>query len=317
DALGNLEPGPRFAALEQYVAAPSDRPRYELARRIAGVFDQYLVYRPDWIRRWEEGGDRHWQAELWRRLVAGRPEKHRVRLLDELVEALEHGALTGGALPPRVLVFGVPAMAPAYVAILGKLARTIDVDAYLLAPTPKYAGALVTERQLSLFTKTIDADLAHLEVGNPLLAGLGKQGTEFRDVILRENPQEIDAWVPPDDGTILGAVQADVFAIEHRGTKTHPATPRDDDGSIQVHACHGPMREVEVLHDQLLALFDRHPSITPPDVVVMMPDVETYAPCIEAVFGTAPQSRYIPYSVADRSLRAERPLVDAFLALLE
>src|SRR5436190_1766110 len=143
DALGNLEPGPGFAALRAYVAAPSDRPRYELARRIAGVFDQYLVYRPDWIRRWEEGGDRHWQAELWRALVAGRPEKHRVRLLDELVAALDRGPLPAGALPRRVLVFGVPAMAPAYVAILGKLARTIDVDAYLLAPTPKYAGALV------------------------------------------------------------------------------------------------------------------------------------------------------------------------------
>jgi exodeoxyribonuclease V gamma subunit len=317
DALGSLEPGPRFAPLAQYVDAPSDRPRYDLARRIAGVFDQYLVYRPGWIREWEEGKGRHWQAELWRKLVAGRPEKHRVRLLDELVAALDLGPLTAGALPPRVLVFGIPAMAPAYVAILGKLARTIDVDAYLLAPTPNYAGGLVTPKQYSLFERTLDAERAHYEVGNPLLAGLGRQGTEFRDVIARENPHEIDAWVPPDDGTILGAVQADVFAIEHRGSKAHPATAREDDGSIQVHACHGPMREVEVLHDQLLALFDRHPTLTPPDVVVMMPDVETYAPCIEAVFGTAPESRYIPYSVADRSVRAERPLVDAFLALLE
>jgi exodeoxyribonuclease V gamma subunit len=208
-------------------------------------------------------------------------------------------------------------MAPAYVAILGKLARTIDVDTYLLAPTPKYAGALVTPRQLSLFEQTGDAERAHLEVGNPLLAGLGKQGTEFRDVIQREDPHEIDAFVAPDDRTILGAVQADIYAIEHRGSAKQVATTREDDGSIQVHACHGPMREVEVLHDQLLALFDRHPSITPPDVVVMMPDVETYAPCIEAVFGTAPAERHIPYSIADRSLRAERPLVDAFLALLE
>jgi exodeoxyribonuclease V gamma subunit len=317
DALGSLEAGARFEPLAAYVDAPSDRPRYELARRIAGVFDQYLVYRPDWIRRWEEGRDRHWQAELWRRLVEGRPEKHRVRLLDELVAALDRGPLQSGALPSRVLVFGVPAMAPAYVAILGKLARTIAVDAYLLAPTPKYAASLVTPRQLSLFERTIDAERAHLEVGNPLLAGLVKQGAEFRDVILRENPHEIDAYVPPDDATILGAVQADIYAIEHRGSEKHPPTPRPDDATIQVHACHGPMREVEVLHDQLLAIFDRHPDLTPPDVVVMMPDVETYAPCIEAVFGTAPAERHIPYSIADRSLRAERPLVDAFLALLE
>src|SRR5215510_7449441 len=105
DALGNLEPGPRFAALAAYVAAPSDRPRYELARRIAGVFDQYLVYRPDWIRDWEGGKGRGWQPDLWRQLVADRPEKHRVRLLDELVAALDRGPLPARALPPRVFVF--------------------------------------------------------------------------------------------------------------------------------------------------------------------------------------------------------------------
>jgi exodeoxyribonuclease V gamma subunit len=317
EVLGRLEPEPRFAALAEYVATPSDRPRYELARRIAGVFDQYLVYRPDWIRCWEAGGDRHWQAELWRGLVAGRREAHRVHLLDALVAALERGPLPQEALPHRVLVFGVSALPPAYVAVLGRLAATLDVDAYLLAPSPEYARELVTAGRLAQLSLTFDAEREHFEVGNPLLAGLGRQGAEFRDVVGEWNPHTIDAWVPPDDATILGAVQADVYALEHRGSVKHPATPRPDDGSIQVHACHGPMREVEVLHDQLLAIFDRHPALAPPDVVVMMPDVETYAPCIEAVFGTAPRERFIPYTIADRSLRAERPLVDAFLALLE
>ena len=317
EALGRLEPGPTFAPLAFYVDGPSDRPRYELARRIAGVFDQYLVYRPNWIRNWEAGRDRGWQPELWRRLVAGRNEAHRVHLLDALVEALDRGPVPAGALPSRVLVFGVPAMPPAYVAILGRLAATIDVEAYRLAASPEYTRELVTPRELARRTASIDAEQAHLEVGNPLLAALGRQGAEFRDVIDEWSPHAVDAWVAPDDTTILGAVQADIFAVRHRGSPPTTATPRDDDGSIQVHACHGPMREVEVLHDQLLALFDRHPGLAPPDVVVMMPDVETYAPCIEAVFGTAPPKRYIPYSIADRSLRAERPLVDAFLALLE
>jgi GNAT superfamily N-acetyltransferase len=107
-----------------------------------------------------------------------------------------------------------------------------------------------------------------------------------------------------------------VYHVRDRGTATMPATPHADDGSIQVHACHGPMREIEVLHDQLLALFDRHPDLEPSDVVVMIPDVERYAPCIEAIFGTAPPERAIPYTIADRSLRAERPLARAFLELL-
>jgi exodeoxyribonuclease V gamma subunit len=314
-ALDGLEPGPRIAALQAYLEGSSDRSRYELARRIAGVFDQYLVYRPDWIRRWEAGGEVHWQAELWRRLVAARPgATHRVHLLDELVAALGRGALTRAGLAERLFLFGIPAMPPAHLAVFGRLAAQMDLDAYVLAPSREYASGLVTERQRA---RAPDPERAHLEVGNPLVAALGRQGAEFRDLLVEWDPHTIDAWIEPDEATILGALQADMHHLRHRGTDEFPATPRADDGSVQVHACHGVMREVEILHDQLLALFDRDPTLSPSDVVVMTPDIEAYAPCIEAVFRTAPPERAIAYTIADRSVRAERPLVDAFLALLE
>jgi exodeoxyribonuclease V gamma subunit len=317
DVLGRLEASPRFATLHAYVDGDGDRPRWELARRIAGVFDQYLVYRPDWIRRWEAGEGEEWQPELWRRLVAARAEPHRVRRLDALVAALAEGSIEGAALPDRVFVFGVPVMPPAWVAVLGHLAARIDVDAYLLSPSPEYWRELVTEREIAGRTRTIDAERAHLETGNPLLVGLGRQGAEFQDLMAEWDPHTIDDFVAPDETTLLGTVQADIHATRDRGSLAGGAGAHADDGTIQVHACHGPMREVEILYDQLLGLFDRHPDLGPSDVVVMMPDVEAYAPCIDAVFATAPRERAIPYSIADRSLRAERPLVAAFLALLE
>jgi exodeoxyribonuclease V gamma subunit len=107
-------------------------------------------------------------------------------------------------------------------------------------------------------------------------------------------------------------LQADILDLRYEKT---PAVP--DDPSIQMHACHGVLREVEVLHDQLLALFDADPSLGPADVVVMTPDIEAYAPAIDAVFGTVPAARKIPFTVADRNLGAASPLVRAFLDLLE
>jgi exodeoxyribonuclease V gamma subunit len=78
------------------------------------------------------------------------------------------------------------------------------------------------------------------------------------------------------------------------------------------------MRELEVLHDQLLAMFDADPALTPRDILVTMPDVERYAPFIEAVFG-APESRQlaIPFTIADRTVRAENCLADTLLDLLD
>ena len=52
----------------------------QLARQIANVFDQYITYRPDWIRDWERGAaasldprtepDLEWQISLFRALRA-------------------------------------------------------------------------------------------------------------------------------------------------------------------------------------------------------------------------------------------------------
>ena len=85
---------------------------------------------------------------------------------------------------------------------------------------------------------------------------------------------------PPD--TLLGWLQADLSADDPR-----PAgrTLAPGDRSIQVHACHGVARQVDVLREVLLGLLADDPTLEPRDVLVMCPDIDTYAPLIEAGFG--------------------------------
>src|SRR5699024_4162702 len=86
------------------------------------------------------------------------------------------------------------------------------------------------------------------------------------------------------------------------------------DSSIQVHSCHSAMREVEVLYDQLLALLDKNPELSPDDILIMTPDIQTYAPMAEAVFGTPDEGQpRIPYTIADRGIEGQNPAVDSFL----
>ena len=153
------------------------------------------------------------------------------------------------------------------------------------------------------------------EPGHPLLASLGRQGRDFVDLLLEVAPdREEEHWIEPGDDSALHTLQTDLLTLRDRtGRAAVPA----DDRSLQLHVCHTPMREIEVLHDQLHWLFERHPDLGPADVVVMTPDIDAYAPCVEAVFGGAQGARHIPWSLADRSLRAESPLITAYLALLE
>ena len=56
-------------AVGGYLRDGDSRKRLELADRLARMYDQCLLYRPDWIREWESGSAPHWQARLWQRVV--------------------------------------------------------------------------------------------------------------------------------------------------------------------------------------------------------------------------------------------------------
>jgi exodeoxyribonuclease V gamma subunit len=304
--LGQLEDGPSdlFTPLHDYLRGADERGRHELAARIADLFDQYLVYRPQWITCWETGEGDHWQAALWRRLVARTGEPHRARVQAAALRALATST-PPGALPARVALFGIPTMPPAELEAFRRLADHTDVHIFRLSPSRHYWDP----------PRTQQAAMAP-EPGHPLLASLGRQGRDFLDLLLRTRApeREEEAYVEPGDDSVLHAIQTDLLTLRERHGRMPVAA---DDRSLQVHVCHGPVREVEVLHDQLHWLFEHHPDLTPADVVVMTPDIDAYAPCIEAVFGGAQGARRIPFTVADRSLRAESPLVESFLGLLD
>lgn len=314
--LGALERDATFAPLHAWIGDDPDATRrFSLAGRLAELYDQYVVYRPDWIRDWEAGADARWQAALWRRLVAGTDGRHGARLAQEFVAAMERG-VDAAAVPSRVVLFGVPTMPPAQVHAFAALGTRCAVHCFVLNPSRHHWAHVLSERTIAHLGG--DADAAHRESGNALLASLGQQGRDVIDELQAHAPLDDDQWVEPGEDTLLHGVQTDILELRQRAADGAARTPvAADDDSIRLHACHAPMREVEVLHDRLLALFDADPTLRPSDVVVMTPDVGTYAPCIEAVFGTAPPERWIPFSIADRSVRAESPLVEAFLQLLD
>ncbi len=307
--LDEVRRRPGFGVVDRYLDGGDDFRRWSLARRLAGVFDQYLVYRPDWIRQWEDGdrsGD--WQAALWRALVARLGNRHWANLAGEYLEHLAGSSRSFPALPPRVHLFGIPSLSPAYLHMLGATARQVDVHLYWFNPCREYWAEILTEREA-------DEDDPHAERGNTLLANWGRQGRETLDLLQELEPIEHEDF--PDGGraTLLACVQDDILRLVDRG-EAEVAWPADDDDSIAIHACHGPMREIEVLHDALLSRFAADPGLSPDQVLVMTPDIERYAPMIEAVFSTAPAHLRIPYTIADRGAR-HAPLVAAFLHLLE
>lgn len=318
----NLELAPRLA---RYLEGGDERRRLSLATRIADVFDQYLLYRDDWLAAWERnelcdlGADEAWQALLWRELTQdGHP--HRARLLDDLLQRLYDPAPIAG-LPERLLVFGISSLPPHHLRVLEGLARHTEVIIFALNPCREAWGEIRDIRELARQPE-LSPDEWYLDVGHPLLASLGKQGRDFFDSLFSlasaEGGQETGLYSEDADlvdDSLLHALQHDILRLRTR----QPAERielRADDRSLELHIAHSPLREVEILHDQLLARFAAEPDLTPDQVVVLTPDIERYAPYIEAVFAPREGAPRIPFSLADRSLRAELPLLEAFIDLL-
>lgn len=159
-------------------------------------------------------------------------------------------------------------------------------------------------------------------VGNSLLASMGKLGRDNMYLLSQLESHEIEAFVDVERDSLLHQLQADILNLEeHQDDQQienshHKQVVSLGDKSLSLHACHSPMREVEVLHDQLLAMFDADPTLKPRDIIVMVADINAYSPAIQAVFGNAPGERFIPYSISDRTADQESPILAAFMQLV-
>ncbi|UWX58526.1 exodeoxyribonuclease V subunit gamma [Chlorobaculum sp. MV4-Y] len=309
-----------FAPLRAYLDGDRDGLKlFQLCSRIGDTFDQYTLFRPDMLAAWEAGGEDvvlDWQPELWRALVAESSGKHRGQLQAEFLRKARTAQLPDD-FPKRISLFGVSYMPPFHVKMLQALAARIPVNLFLLSPTQEFWTDIVSRRRLFRMS---ESERSLSMEGNPLLASLGKSGREFAELLLDvgEVEDEYDLYDDPGTATLLRALQSDMLNLRGDGTEERHPAPEASDRSVQVYSCHNPLREVEVLHDNLLDLLDSLPGLEPRDIVVMTPDIETYAPYIATVFGASGDGEQrLPHSIADRRMLDEGGVAPAMLKLLE
>jgi exodeoxyribonuclease V gamma subunit len=314
----------------RYLDSPTpDLSRLQLAGRLADVFDEYLIYRRDMLVAWESGAvesrpPADWQARVWRVVVARLGKRHRARLLAEFVATqARDGPLTRSRWPARLYCFGLSQLPPDYLRLLYAFARERDVHFLLPNPSDGYWGD-IDARRITRLADAIDvagSEEERIAAEHPLLAAFGRPTRDLLRVLYSEELNEIQelelgqalAYEPPAGDTLLARMQRGVMMMDaHDGAQAM----RDDDVSLQIHACHGPLREVQVLHDQLLDLMVRHPDLQPRDVVVMVPDMAAYAPAIHSVFGAAQGARRLPFTVSDQPRVATHPIARTFARLL-
>ena len=313
---------PDFAPLSQYFKGENvDLKRFQLARQLANLFDQYQVMRPDLPALWDKGKmagghpAEKWQMRLWQRLSAQLPELvHRGAILQQVGKRLESGKDLAHLLPLRLSVFGLHIMPPLFLSLLARLSRHSDVHLYVLSPCEQYWGDLPNKRQQARPRLAMEAE-SEIVSGHPLLISLGRQGRDFQAMLLSQVDFELefrsfDDPFATDAPTLLHRLQADMLHSRVGGTESGREGATDD-GSLIIVSCHSRLREVAVLKDNILDWLHRDPALELRDIVVMAPDIQEYAALIPAVFHD------LQHSIADRSLRRRNSALAAFLAFVD
>ncbi|MGH2866558.1 MAG: exodeoxyribonuclease V subunit gamma [Solirubrobacteraceae bacterium] len=340
--------------------------RLGVVRHLADLFHRYALHRPAMVEAWAQGRDEDavgsalppgaaWQAELWRRLRAKislpGPAERRVRACEQLIE--DPGLVR---LPSRIALFGLTRLPAGHLQILRALARGRDIHLFLLHPSDalwvSVSAALGGTPPPLRRAQDPTAGLTD----NALLASWGRDVRELQLVLAAPDPAHrvagpsapaspaVDVGVdqhhpaPASPTNLLGRVQDGVRADRAAPGPPLPGQPDQraalaaQDRSIQIHSCHGRARQVEVIRDAILHALAADETLEPRDVIVMCPDIETFAPLIAATFGAGensgdgeraetaavgPRPVDLRVRLADRSLRQTNPILGVVSSLLE
>lgn len=304
---------------------------WQLARQVADLFDQYAIYRPEWLRSWqgavgEVPGAPHWgwQARLFQAvqgalgLDEGEMER---RIFGLALHAFCEGRGESERVESPVHVFGISSFSPAFLRFFKRLGEARPVTVYHLVCSEAFLGDLPKNYREALLAQPAapeDAAEAAMMLDNPVLAASGQAAARFQSLLLA-----LDYGIGDQPSLGGNDAESDLQALQeslrqNRGTAAFRA-----DGTVAVHACHSRKREVQVLQQQLLACFAADPELRPEEIMVLAPEIGDYVDAVEAVFGEgtrtggSSQPTRIPYCIADQRRSVDENCWRFLLSLLE
>lgn len=330
--LGEKDFNDRHRSIADYYATDTpdkDIKRLALAEKITDLFDQYQIYRPEMINEWnkqaiEETGKNEWQQFLWKKAkeLSGNKLPDKTVLRDYIINTLKDAKNTVGLQDkiPAVYLFGLSVTTSYHLNIFNILSESIDIHYYLQNPAPSaFWFEDKSEKQLAVLSQKGWIDKVAGSSGNVLLTNWGRVISDTYSLLFQNeellNVYEETEVTEPFTDTLLHKIQNDIFKNAVKDERNLITFNNITDGSLTINACYTIAREVEVVYNYLVHLVDkRKEHLSPRDIVVMVTDIDSYAPYIKAVFSNAPYK--FKYTIADESFSVGDSMINALKTLL-
>ena len=327
---GEIAGGDRaFQPVRDYVSAArpgndaaANLRTFELAGRLAHLFQEYSISRTAMLRAWTSssffesglGAPERWQRRLWLAMFDRdgaalatwtRDPDHRWMLLPHALAALSDDRLRS-ALPPALHVFGLASPGRVFLEIFARLARLTNLFLYALNPCMEFwedVDTSVRARHAAWRRRTDRVGPALDESEDPFelaaasdtraLQLWGRPGREYIRMLNELTECDFQPHFSPAlDDSMLANVQNDILVRAVEGGGANRAAPEPSPGSIRFIGAPGVRREVEIAANEILRIAadsDKQSdglSLRFHQIAVLVPDAaaDTYLPHIEAIF---------------------------------
>ena len=286
---------------------------FRFSRTLADMIEQYFVYRPNMMKCWQEGrvktndSDESWQFEIFRELAKLTKTQGFAQLFKE---KCKDAPLKNDDYPRELILFGISIMNKYQLDMFRDLSRLFPVHIFSVSPSEEYFS--VSNKKGDFADAEENPELSAEDMPDTFFGRFCSAGLDFFNFVLDNPAEEIDFFEKPEKKTLLASIQRDIL------NNTDEPEKAENDDSVQIVSCRDKMREIEVLKDNLLELFNKNGDLKPEDVAVMAPKINAYVPYITAVFGgTDPNDKtFVPWVVSDRTFSSESRIAATFLEIL-
>jgi exodeoxyribonuclease V gamma subunit len=325
--LGTNEFQSKFPDITSYCIS-NDIRRVAFAGELADIFDQYQVYRFETIGTWDrlmtdghEADD--WQNWMWCAIkrMLGPEYKDKTELSDLILEKIKSPEVKEhiARKMPKLHLFGIAVITPYYLRIFHEMSAFIDIHFYLVNPAPEdYWLGDKSEKQIARLRGRTIPD--HVRAGNDLLLNWGRIIRESFELLF-QNEAYINQYDAALVGakevptTLLGKLQHDIYHNANKEGRNKVVEENLKDGSITINGCFTPVREVETLYNYLVELVDNsQDKLSARDMLVLVTDIDLYAPYIKAVFNNALYR--FPFTIADETITVDNNMFSALREIL-
>lgn len=285
---------------------------FRFSRTLADLFEQYFVYCPKMMKCWCEGRlktddpDESWQFDIFRKLA----EKMETHGFAQLFGKKCLSAPKNADYQKDLILFGISIMNKYHLGMFRSLSTLFPVHIFSLSPSQAYFS--VSKEKGDFKKQGEDLRFSTDSLPDTFFGRFCAAGLDFFNFVLDNPSEEKDLFEEPKDKTLLASLQRDILNDSYDPERS------GDDESFRIIACRDKMREIEVLKDHLLELFNQDDSLKPEDVAVMAPKIDDYVPYITAVFEIDPNDKtFIPWVISDRTFSSESRIASTFLEMLE